>query len=202
MGGNGLGDGWLATLVDPPAEQATQLVPEPSLDAANGAHDVPDVILDVASADNNDDLQIVAEAVAAGYSPRIDSSLARSPPEPARVLDLSAAGSAAEFCVTSADEQADHGNLGATAVGGSGFWVPDERADACMRSSCRMKFTLVRRRHHCRLCGKVFCGICCPKVVPPGAEGSPPQRLCVECTQFLGGVVADAVASDTLLGAS
>jgi len=32
-------------------------------------------------------------------------------------------------------------------------WVPDEKADNCMK--CDMKFTVVKRRHHCRACGKV-----------------------------------------------
>ena len=61
-----------------------------------------------------------------------------------------------------------------------------------MRPSCRQRFTLTRRRHHCRLCGKVFCGSCCPKVVAPGAEGSPPQRLCIDCAVVLGGMLANA----------
>lgn len=32
-------------------------------------------------------------------------------------------------------------------------WVPDELAPRCM--SCESPFTVVRRRHHCRNCGKV-----------------------------------------------
>lgn len=32
-------------------------------------------------------------------------------------------------------------------------WVPDENANNCMK--CGMKFTVVKRRHHCRACGKV-----------------------------------------------
>ena len=32
-------------------------------------------------------------------------------------------------------------------------WVPDELAPRCM--SCESSFTVVRRRHHCRNCGKV-----------------------------------------------
>lgn len=37
-------------------------------------------------------------------------------------------------------------------------WVPDEEAPRCM--ACSALFTAFRRRHHCRNCGKVFCGIC------------------------------------------
>lgn len=32
-------------------------------------------------------------------------------------------------------------------------WVPDQQAPRCM--ACGAAFTMVRRRHHCRNCGKV-----------------------------------------------
>lgn len=35
------------------------------------------------------------------------------------------------------------------------YWVPDEAAKSCMR--CQLKFTVVKRRHHCRACGEVNC---------------------------------------------
>ncbi|KGL82039.1 Zinc finger FYVE domain-containing protein 16, partial [Tinamus guttatus] len=38
-------------------------------------------------------------------------------------------------------------------------WVPDSEAPNCM--NCQVKFTFTKRRHHCRACGKVFCGNCC-----------------------------------------
>ncbi|XP_028915235.1 zinc finger FYVE domain-containing protein 16 isoform X2 [Ornithorhynchus anatinus] len=40
-------------------------------------------------------------------------------------------------------------------------WVPDSEAPNCM--NCQVKFTFTKRRHHCRACGKVFCGVCCSK---------------------------------------
>lgn len=33
-------------------------------------------------------------------------------------------------------------------------WLPDEEAPSCM--SCHTVFTVIRRRHHCRNCGKVY----------------------------------------------
>lgn len=33
------------------------------------------------------------------------------------------------------------------------FWVPDADAPCCMQ--CDFKFTVLKRRHHCRACGKV-----------------------------------------------
>ncbi|NXO78855.1 ZFY16 protein, partial [Sitta europaea] len=41
------------------------------------------------------------------------------------------------------------------------LWVPDSEAPNCM--NCQAKFTFTKRRHHCRACGKVFCGTCCKR---------------------------------------
>ncbi|XP_072310370.1 zinc finger FYVE domain-containing protein 16 isoform X2 [Eucyclogobius newberryi] len=38
-------------------------------------------------------------------------------------------------------------------------WMPDSEAPNCI--NCDQKFTFTRRRHHCRACGKVYCGVCC-----------------------------------------
>lgn len=37
-------------------------------------------------------------------------------------------------------------------------WVPDSRADRCM--ACSEAFGVFRRKHHCRLCGRVVCWSC------------------------------------------
>lgn len=39
-------------------------------------------------------------------------------------------------------------------------WVDDEDVYRCY--DCKSKFTLWKRKHHCRKCGKVFCDSCCP----------------------------------------
>ncbi|KAK0093237.1 hypothetical protein PV326_013994, partial [Microctonus aethiopoides] len=44
------------------------------------------------------------------------------------------------------------------------IWIPDNDAPRCM--ACQAGFTVVRRRHHCRNCGKVFCGRCSSNNVP------------------------------------
>ncbi|KAM9367694.1 zinc finger FYVE domain-containing protein 16 [Phaethornis superciliosus] len=41
------------------------------------------------------------------------------------------------------------------------LWIPDAEAPNCM--NCQVKFTFTKRRHHCRACGKVFCGGCCKR---------------------------------------
>ena len=63
------------------------------------------------------------------------------------------------------------------------FWVPDAEAPNCM--ICSTKFTVVKRRHHCRSCGKVLCSNCCGDkyrlVYMEGKEG----RVCTPCKTVL-----------------
>ncbi|CAJ1378705.1 unnamed protein product [Effrenium voratum] len=61
-------------------------------------------------------------------------------------------------------------------------WLPNEAADCCMSESCGRAFTLLRRRHHCRGCGRIFCDACAPP------RGSPPERRCGRCWSARRGV--------------
>lgn len=38
------------------------------------------------------------------------------------------------------------------------YWMPDSTGKECYE--CHEKFTTFRRRHHCRLCGQIFCSKC------------------------------------------
>ena len=42
--------------------------------------------------------------------------------------------------------------------------IPDDYSDVCMVQGCNNKFTKLKRRHHCRLCGYLICGKCSDKV--------------------------------------
>uniref|UniRef100_A0A8D8DEQ4 1-phosphatidylinositol 3-phosphate 5-kinase n=1 Tax=Culex pipiens TaxID=7175 RepID=A0A8D8DEQ4_CULPI len=44
------------------------------------------------------------------------------------------------------------------------FWMPDSTSIECY--DCSAKFSTFRRKHHCRLCGQIFCIKCCNQVVP------------------------------------
>eukprot|EP00756_Hemistasia_phaeocysticola_P011543 Hpha_TRINITY_DN15129_c0_g2::TRINITY_DN15129_c0_g2_i1::g.128713::m.128713 len=64
--------------------------------------------------------------------------------------------------------------------GQGGEWVSDASATQCQ--ICGASFTVTRRRHHCRLCGGVFCNTCSQgRMELPGYSG--PQRVCTGCVE-------------------
>eukprot|EP01060_Flectonema_neradi_P000210 TRINITY_DN10148_c1_g2_i1.p1 TRINITY_DN10148_c1_g2~~TRINITY_DN10148_c1_g2_i1.p1 ORF type:complete len:209 (+),score=33.79 TRINITY_DN10148_c1_g2_i1:112-738(+) len=42
-------------------------------------------------------------------------------------------------------------------------WEKDNFIQTCPGSECGLKFSLMKRKHHCRGCGKVFCDSCAPE---------------------------------------
>ncbi|XP_062620399.1 lateral signaling target protein 2 homolog [Saccostrea cucullata] len=62
-------------------------------------------------------------------------------------------------------------------------WVPDDQMEKCM--ACEIPFNFVRRRHHCRNCGKIYCGQCSSNFVPlPHFGYMNPVRVCNHCFLF------------------
>ena len=62
---------------------------------------------------------------------------------------------------------------GGTAVPSQKYWMPDAVATKCY--DCEAKFTTFRRRHHCRVCGQIFCSKCCGSYISGesiGCQGS------------------------------
>ena len=62
------------------------------------------------------------------------------------------------------------------------YWMPDSACKEC--SECGTKFNLLVRRHHCRICGRIFCNSCCSLTIPginlrPDLQGN--LRVCKEC---------------------
>ncbi|XP_027453411.1 lateral signaling target protein 2 homolog isoform X1 [Zalophus californianus] len=62
-------------------------------------------------------------------------------------------------------------------------WVPDEACGFC--TACKAPFTVIRRKHHCRSCGKIFCSRCSAHSAPLPRYGQvKPVRVCTHCYVF------------------
>ena len=59
------------------------------------------------------------------------------------------------------------------------MWIPDKGVSMCQL--CTVEFSMVRRRHHCRLCGRVICGPCSANSVPIAYLGNKSERVCDNC---------------------
>ena len=58
--------------------------------------------------------------------------------------------------------------------------MPDEACKVCY--ACESPFSLLRRRHHCRVCGRVFCGACSSRKISGRLYGySGHVRCCESC---------------------
>jgi hypothetical protein len=90
-----------------------------------------------------------------------------------------------EFRTAIADHLRETGTAGG-AEGGADtaatapVWVPDFVVAACML--CEQPFTMLKRRHHCRKCGKLCCASCSAgRGVIEGSGSTAKVRLCSEC---------------------
>ncbi|XP_076460083.1 1-phosphatidylinositol 3-phosphate 5-kinase-like isoform X2 [Babylonia areolata] len=64
------------------------------------------------------------------------------------------------------------------------YWMPDSSCKECY--DCGDRFTTFRRRHHCRICGQIFCSKCCNQELPGkiiGYKGG--IRVCDYCCKVV-----------------
>ncbi|CAG4962963.1 unnamed protein product, partial [Colias eurytheme] len=60
------------------------------------------------------------------------------------------------------------------------YWMPDDISRECYE--CAARFGTLRRRHHCRVCGQIFCSRCCSQRVPGQIFGCAGDlRVCTYC---------------------
>jgi hypothetical protein len=90
-----------------------------------------------------------------------NDALARAIPNAANSSDLSELGEIAEAPI----------------------WIPDKATKVCM--DCQSAFTAVRRRHHCRSCGNIYCSDCLPNRVPMPGISDKPVMCCNDCYRRL-----------------
>ncbi|KAK2165368.1 hypothetical protein LSH36_51g02001 [Paralvinella palmiformis] len=64
------------------------------------------------------------------------------------------------------------------------FWMPDRHCKECYE--CGDRFNTFRRRHHCRICGQIFCSRCCNQEVPGKIMGYTGfLRVCTYCCRVV-----------------
>jgi len=61
-------------------------------------------------------------------------------------------------------------------------WIDSKQAKSCVL--CQQSFSVTRRKHHCRLCGNVFCQTCSDNKMEL-ASSAKPVRVCDTCHAFL-----------------
>ncbi|XP_004365574.2 myotubularin [Capsaspora owczarzaki ATCC 30864] len=60
------------------------------------------------------------------------------------------------------------------------MWVPDHRVKAC--HDCQLRFSQLRRKHHCRGCGQIFCSECVKqKLHLPQLGYTAEEKVCETC---------------------
>lgn len=60
------------------------------------------------------------------------------------------------------------------------LWMPDHMTDYCTR--CQKRFWIADRKHHCRICGLIFCHSCSSNQAPVPKENLlQPVRVCDDC---------------------
>jgi len=63
------------------------------------------------------------------------------------------------------------------------LWQPDGDCTSC--NACHAAFSWCKRRHHCRMCGLIFCGDCSARKFTVPGEGDGAKRVCNTCHRKL-----------------
>mmetsp|Transcript_18866 Transcript_18866/g.55956 ORF Transcript_18866/g.55956 Transcript_18866/m.55956 type:complete len:1838 (+) Transcript_18866:503-6016(+) len=74
-------------------------------------------------------------------------------------------------------------------------WQTDDDAAEC--GGCNVEFSMFNRRHHCRICGQIYCSTCLKHKVMTTAK-SKPVKSCQECFSYMGLVQVHETKSDAL----
>lgn len=64
------------------------------------------------------------------------------------------------------------------------YWMSDAAVAEC--TLCSVRFSVTVRKHHCRLCGEIFCSGCCSANIPGEVVNqSGYVRACEPCAQLV-----------------
>ncbi|KAK7888923.1 hypothetical protein WMY93_024483 [Mugilogobius chulae] len=73
------------------------------------------------------------------------------------------------------------------------WWLMDKEATHCL--GCQGQFTWWLRKHHCRLCGRIFCYYCCNNFVMMKQSGKK-ERCCKDCSNQHNDVMEKSTESE------
>ncbi|KAH6569672.1 hypothetical protein BASA60_008142 [Batrachochytrium salamandrivorans] len=74
-------------------------------------------------------------------------------------------------------------NLGTSGIT-KDYWMRDEKVRECY--DCKQPFSTFRRKHHCRICGQIFCRKCASSIVPGIRFGHTGEmRVCNFCLKIM-----------------
>jgi len=77
-------------------------------------------------------------------------------------------------------EDISGGMITGAITGEAPIWIPDNDAESCM--ICKAHFNLLKRRHHCRNCGRVVCNPCSNnKIILHNINPDKAVRACDKC---------------------
>jgi len=115
-----------------------------------------------------------AEATVSARATRMTTSSTGSPSTPPENSVMVGSSAAMESRASSLQDLPILSNSGQR-------WMPDEKCTVCF--ACNAAFGTFRRRHHCRLCGQIFCSKCSSKFVHGKYIGTSEHlsRLCDDC---------------------
>ncbi|KZV84292.1 hypothetical protein EXIGLDRAFT_293756, partial [Exidia glandulosa HHB12029] len=70
------------------------------------------------------------------------------------------------------------------------YWIDDEKVKECF--DCKGVFSTWRRKHHCRICGQIFCGRCASNIIKGSRFGADNMiRVCNLCMDQIEQAEAD-----------
>lgn len=77
-------------------------------------------------------------------------------------------------------------------------WIPDSDSSYC--ELCSSKFSKIKRKHHCRMCGAVRCAKCCFEKIPlPQLGLEEAERVCEDCRDVCGTVTRARSSVESVL---
>jgi len=79
--------------------------------------------------------------------------------------------------------------------GDAPVWLPDREAPHCM--ICGSQFSVIKRRHHCRNCGKIICSGCTKEHIVRGFDPNKPELVCKFCYDMLEIQAAEKKTAET-----